>query len=92
MGYLTVNGPETADVYINGVRRGPTREPLLLACGHYFMRLAPRDSTGYFKPWITPGQSVMIACNTATTVESKSGPTTGKTLAKPMPRRVVSKP
>lgn len=92
MGYLTVNGPENADVYINGVRRGPTREPLLLACGHYFMRLAPKDSTGYFKPWITPGQSVMIACNTASTVDSKAGPTTGRTLAKPMPRRVVAKP
>ncbi len=74
MGYLMVKGPDATDVYINGVRRGPTNEAMMVACGQFFVRLAPKDVSGPFKPWVNPGQTVVVECKGSTTVTSKVGP------------------
>jgi hypothetical protein len=69
-GYLTVKGPAMADVYLNGMHRGPTNRPLRVACGAFYLRLAPPDP-GRFPAWIGPGETVSIPCRAATVFTSK---------------------
>ena len=73
-GYLVVKGPSTADVYLNGVKRGPTNEALLIPCGQFFLRLAPKGAEGPWKQWSSPGQTVVVACKASTIVTSKENP------------------
>jgi len=70
-GYLMVKGPTNADVYLNGVRRGASGEPMLVPCGRFYMRMAP-PTTARYPEWITAGQTVFIACRSSTvlTVEA----------------------
>jgi hypothetical protein len=69
-GYLTVKGPSMADVYLNGMHRGPTNRPLRVACGRFYLRLAPPDP-GRFPAWIGPGETVSIPCRASTVFTSK---------------------
>lgn len=71
LGYLMVKGPPDTDVYLHGVRRGPTNEPLLVPCGQFFLRLAPKDSTGPYKAWLSPGQSISVECKSSTLISTK---------------------
>jgi serine/threonine-protein kinase len=75
LGYLVVKGPSTMDVYLNGQRRGPTNEPLAVPCGHFFLRLAPAATEApRFPTWYGPGQSVFVACRSATVMSAKLPP------------------
>jgi serine/threonine-protein kinase len=77
LGYLEVKGPSSMDVYLNGVRRGPTNETLAVPCGHFFMRLAPASGNASKLPtWFGPGQSVYLACRSATVLTAKLPPGT----------------
>lgn len=69
-GYLTVKGPSMADVYLNGVHRGPTNRPLRVACGRFYLRLAPPDP-GRYPAWIGVGETVSIPCRASTVFTSK---------------------
>jgi eukaryotic-like serine/threonine-protein kinase len=76
LGYVEVKGPSSMDVYLNGVRRGPTNETLAVPCGHFFMRLAAGSSDPPKYPaWHGPGQSVYVACRSATVLTAKLPPT-----------------
>jgi hypothetical protein len=77
LGYVEVKGPTSMDVYLNGVRRGPTNETLAVPCGHFFMRLAPGSANpSKFPTWFGPGQSVYVACRSATVLTAKLPPGT----------------
>ncbi|NUP04947.1 MAG: protein kinase [Polyangiaceae bacterium] len=89
LGYIYVKGPIGTDVYLNGVKRGATNEALLVPCGHFFLRLAPKDSNGPFKAWLGPGQSALVACKSATIVTTKI---TTPTEATPSPYRKAQIP
>lgn len=69
-GYLTVKGPSMADVYLNGMHRGPTNRPLRVACGRFYLRLAPPDP-GRYPAWIGAGETVSIPCRASTVFTSK---------------------
>jgi eukaryotic-like serine/threonine-protein kinase len=69
-GFLTVKGPSMADVYLNGMHRGPTNRPLRVVCGRFYLRLAPPDP-GRFPAWIGPGETVSIPCRASTVFTSK---------------------
>jgi hypothetical protein len=64
-GYLTVRGPSGMEVYLNGIRRGPTHEPLLVACGRFFLRLG-QPNPGRYPTWLGKGETVVIPCQRAT--------------------------
>ncbi|MFO0548989.1 MAG: protein kinase [Polyangiaceae bacterium] len=71
MGYLMVKGPESTFVYLNGAKRGPTNEFLLVPCGTFFMRIALPDAgtfpTGQkFPTWKGPGQTAHVECRSST--------------------------
>ena len=70
MGYLLVKGPDTTDVYLNGVRRGATNEALMVPCGHFFLRLAPPNS-GRYPAWTTRGEHAFVACKSSTVLTTK---------------------
>lgn len=70
MGYLFVKGPNPTDVYLNGVRRGPTNEALMVPCGHFFLRLAPPNS-GRYPAWTTSGEHAFVACKSSTVLSTK---------------------
>jgi serine/threonine-protein kinase len=75
LGYVEVKGPSSMDVYLNGARRGPTNETLAVPCGHFFMRLAPASNDPpKFPTWFGPGQSVFVACRSATVLIAKLPP------------------
>jgi eukaryotic-like serine/threonine-protein kinase len=77
LGYVEVKGPASMDVYLNGARRGPVNETLAVPCGHFFMRLAPAsDNPPKFPTWVGPGQSVYVACRSATVLTAKLPPGT----------------
>ena len=63
-GYLIVRSRVKADVFVQGVPRGPTNTKLKSRCRQKFVRL--RDSAE--GQWLTPGQGVRIACMSTTTV------------------------
>jgi hypothetical protein len=65
LGYLMVKGQTGADVYLNGMRKGPTNEPLLVPCGRFFMRIAP-PSQGRYPVWLSKGETVFVACKSST--------------------------
>ncbi len=65
LAYLTVKGPAEADVYINGMRKGPTNQPIVVPCGRWFLRLAP-PNPGRFPAWLGKGETVLIACRQTT--------------------------
>ena len=69
-GFLTVKGPSMADVYLNGMHRGPTNRPLRVACGRFYLRLAPPDP-GRYPAWIGAGETVSIPCRASTVFTSK---------------------
>ena len=70
MGYLLVKGPDTTDVYLNGVRRGATNEALMVPCGHFFLRLAPPNS-GRYPAWTSRGEHAFVACKSSTVLTTK---------------------
>jgi len=74
MGYLVVKGPDETDVYLNGRRRGPTNEALMVPCGKFFLRLAPKDTEGFYKTWTSPGQTVIVDCNSSKIVTARPNP------------------
>lgn len=65
LAYLTVKGPAEADVYINGMRKGPTNQPLVVPCGRWFLRLAP-PNPGRFPSWLGKGETVLVPCQQST--------------------------
>ena len=77
LGYIEVKGPAGLDVYLNGVKRGPTNEVLAVPCGHFFLRLSPhvdKPTNAYverYPTWIGPGQSAFVACRSATVILAK---------------------
>jgi hypothetical protein len=71
LGYLQVKGPDDADVYLSGRRKGPTNEPLLVPCGRFFMRLARQGTTGPFPEWLTRGETAFVACKSSTVLTAK---------------------
>ncbi len=71
MGYLMVKGPSATDVYLNGVRRGPTNEPIMVPCGSFFLRLAPINQ-GKYPAWTSRGEHAYIACKSSTVLTTRS--------------------
>ena len=65
LAYLTVKGPSEADVYLNGMRKGPTNQPIVVPCGRWFLRLAP-PNPGRFPSWLGKGETVLITCRQTT--------------------------
>ncbi|MBW2533464.1 MAG: protein kinase [Deltaproteobacteria bacterium] len=63
-GYLVVRSRARAEVFVQGVHRGPTNSKLKSRCHQKFVRL--RD--GAAGEWLTAGQGVRIACMSTTTV------------------------
>ncbi len=70
LGYLMVKGPIEAQVYLNGMRKGPTNDPLLVPCGRFFMRLALPVERG-FPTWMSRGETVFVACKSSTVLTAK---------------------
>jgi len=71
LGYLMVKGPEEADVYLNGLRKGAANETLLVPCGRFFMRLAQQGTRGPFPEWLTRGETAYVACKSSTVLTAK---------------------
>ena len=71
LGYLNVKGPADADVYLNGLRKGPANEAILVPCGRFFMRLAQQGTRGPFPEWLTRGETAYVACKSSTVLTAK---------------------
>ncbi|WP_156041561.1 hypothetical protein [Chondromyces apiculatus] len=73
-GYLVVNSPQQASVYVNGVFSGNTGEPLTVLCGTRNVRLGKLTTDASAVPeWVAPGQPAIIACKATTTVSFSPG-------------------
>jgi hypothetical protein len=76
-GYLVVNTPVEAHVYVNGRYAGPSNQPVEAPCGSRYVRIAkPENPPGLKGPasWLADGKPVGIGCKATTTVEMKPGP------------------
>jgi hypothetical protein len=60
-GYLTVEYPNDAMVYVSGRKLGQTNTRLQSRCGRYFVRVA-KAGDGPYPEWLSAGQSVAIPC------------------------------
>jgi hypothetical protein len=85
-GYLMVKGPMNANVYLNGVKRGATGDPMLVPCGRFYMRLAP-PTTDRFPEWITPGETIFVACRSTTVHTVDAAEVQGGVAPAPLPIR-----
>ena len=85
-GYLMVKGATNADVYLNGVRRGATGEAMLVPCGRFFMRIAP-PTTKAFPEWLTRGETVFVACRSATVLQVETTALKDDVSPAPLPIR-----
>lgn len=73
LGVLTVRGQGDARVYVNGEDLGPLNEALKAPCGLRYVRLGTAREGTRPPTWLSPGQSVTIACRAATEIEAPSG-------------------
>ncbi|MEJ7733042.1 MAG: hypothetical protein WKG00_28070 [Polyangiaceae bacterium] len=79
-GYLVVNTPVEAHVYVNGRYAGPSNQPVEAPCGSRYVRIAKPDNPPGLKgpsSWLADGKPVSIGCKATTTVEMKPGPPSG---------------
>jgi hypothetical protein len=79
-GYLIVNTPVEAHVYVNGRYAGPSNQPVEAPCGSRYVRIAKAESPPGLKgpaSWLADGKPVSIGCKATTTVEMKPGPPSG---------------
>jgi hypothetical protein len=67
-GYLTVVSPATANVFVSGKLAGPVNKPLKVRCGRWFIRLATTQE-GRYPDWVSPGETVLVACQDSTRIE-----------------------
>ena len=67
-GYLTVVSPANANVFVSGKLAGPVNKPLKVRCGRWFIRLAA-PLEGRYPEWVSPGETVLVACQEATTLD-----------------------
>jgi hypothetical protein len=63
-----------AQVFVNGLLAGPANQPVKAVCGRRFVRLGTVMEGGHFPAWVAPGQTVIIPCQAAVTVEIKPSP------------------
>jgi hypothetical protein len=75
-GYLTVKSPVTAVVFVNGHNIGATNEPLQAQCGKRFIRIGTLSEAGPM--WVAPGQTVIVPCQSAITIEQRPAPSMGR--------------
>jgi len=68
-GALTVTSNERLEVYVQGVKKGMTGEPLAVNCGYKFVRLRVSDTS----PWRSEGQTVLIPCGKPISVTIQAG-------------------
>lgn len=62
-GYLWVDFPDGAEVYLNGISRGKVNSWLKVKCRTWYVRVGD----GRKPPsWLTPGRTVVIACSDLT--------------------------
>jgi len=73
VGYLTVRGKGEARVYVNGVDLGPLNQALKAPCGLKYVRLGTATKGAHPPSWLSPGQSVAIACRAATEIAAPAG-------------------
>jgi eukaryotic-like serine/threonine-protein kinase len=81
-GFLTVEFPSPGNVYMSGKKYGPTNERLQVPCGRWFIRVSSA-SEGPYPEWLSPGDTVAIACQASTRItlapgSPRSVPTTTK--------------
>jgi hypothetical protein len=64
-GFLFVEYPAQAHVYLNGINAGATGEWLTVKCGTRFIRVG---TSGKVPRWLTVGQSTVVGCRRPTRV------------------------
>jgi hypothetical protein len=72
-GYLYVASPATANVYLSGKIAGPVNTPLKVRCGRFFVRLAAPPESRY-PEWVSPGTTVVVACQELTRLDLGAKP------------------
>lgn len=77
-GYIIVKSRVVARVFVNGTNVGPTNEPSKAICGLRHVRLGTIDPMARYPSWVDPGHSVLIACQSVTTVEIEPSPSPGR--------------
>jgi hypothetical protein len=65
-----VKNPENVDVYINGVRVGPTNQPGVSTCGQRFLHLALPNGGS----WLGRGQTIYVQCRASTVISFEISP------------------
>ncbi len=73
-GYLTVASPANANVFVSGKLAGPVNKPLKVRCGRWYVRLAAPQEGGRYPEWVSPGETVLVACQDATRLEMPRRP------------------
>jgi len=72
-GFVTVLYPGPGTVYVSGKKFGPTNERLQVTCGkNWFIRVAS-TTEGPYPEWLSPGESVLVPCQEAVTVQQAPG-------------------
>lgn len=61
-GRLTIGGPLSGSVYVNGVAFGATGAPAAVPCGRKFVRVGIPGENGLPPHWLARGQTVIIPC------------------------------
>jgi CheY-like chemotaxis protein len=64
-GVLVIRSRVEADVYLSGLKIGPTNRRNVWQCGMKWLKLGQGDAPH----WLTPGQTIDVKCKTTTTIE-----------------------